>query len=191
MLLLQVMHLRVAHLVHNARSDLLVTDNWRLGIGVGLAVDPHAGEGGEGGQNGSTNPDRDHALWRSDHLDLGGLWHQTLDLSLETLGHVGEHGGTTGHHDIAQEVLADVEVAVVNSLAGQLVQTHHLLTVEGWLEHQLWATDHLVVDSHDLAVRHLELLLLASEVVDLLSEVLGDIAEVLLDLLSGLTLSSG
>merc|ERR1712094_123928 len=38
---------------------------------------------------------------------------------------------------------------------------------------------------------HLELLLLAGEVVDLISEGHGDVAEVLLDLLGGLTLSSG
>merc|ERR1712086_347284 len=179
--------LRVAHLVHNARSDLLVTHNWRLGIRVGLTVDPHAGEGGEGGQDGPTNPDRDHALWRSDDLDLGGLRHKALQLGLETLRHVGEHGGTTRHDNVLEEVLADIEVAVVDSLFGELVETHHLLTVEGRLEHELRATDHLVVDSHNLAVRHLELLLLTGEVVDLL----GDVAKVLLDLLGGLALGGG
>merc|ERR1712153_273872 len=104
--------LRVAHLVHNARSDLLVTHNWRLGIRVGLTVDPHAGEGGEGGQDGPTNPDRDHALWRSDHLDLGGLWHETLDLGLKALRHVGEHGGTTGHDNVLEERLAEKKLVV-------------------------------------------------------------------------------
>merc|ERR1712072_887718 len=54
--------------------------------------------------------------------------------------------------------------AVVDSLAGELVETHHLLTVEGRFEHQLWATHHLVVHSDNLAVGHLELLLLAGEV---------------------------
>merc|ERR1712086_687232 len=183
--------LRVAHLVHNARSDLLVTHNWRLGIRVGLTVDPHAGEGGEGGQDGPTNPDRDHALWRSDDLTLGGLRHKALQLGLETLRHVGEHGGTTRHDNVLEEVLADIEVAVVDSLFGELVETHHLLTIEGRLEHELRATDHLVVDSHNLAVRHLELLLLTGEVVDLLGEVLGDVAKVLLDLLGGLALGGG
>merc|ERR1719201_162870 len=85
----------------------------------------------------------------------------------------------------------DIEVAVVDSLAGKLVETHHLLAIEGWLEHELRATDHLVVHSDDGAVGHLELLLLAGEVVDLISEGHGDVAEVLLDLLGGLTLSSG
>merc|ERR1711939_1248896 len=115
----------------------------------------------------------------------------TLELALEALGHVGEHGGTTGHDDVAEEVLTDIRVAVVDSLAGELVEAHHLLTVEGRLEHELWATDHLVVHSDDLAVGHLELLLLASEVVDFLSEVLGDVAKVLLDLLGGLALGGG
>merc|ERR1711939_284614 len=115
----------------------------------------------------------------------------TLELALEALGHVGEHGGTTGHDDVAEEVLTDIKVAVVDSLAGELVEAHHLLTVEGRLEHELWATDHLVVHSDDLAVGHLELLLLASEVVDFLSEVLGDVAKVLLDLLGGLALGGG
>merc|ERR1712146_54980 len=68
-----------------------------------------------------------YTLWRSNDLDLSSLRHETLDLSLETLWHVREHGGTTRHHNIAQEVLSDIEVAVVDSLLGQLVQTHHLL----------------------------------------------------------------
>merc|ERR1712178_289137 len=181
----------VAHLVHNARADLLVSHNWWLSIRVGLAADPHARECGQGSEDGSSNPDRDHALWRSNDLDLSGLRHEALDLSLETLWHVGEHGGTTRHHDVAEEVFADVEVAVVNSLLGQLVQTHHLLAVQGRLEHELRATDHLVVHGHDGAVRHLELLLLASEGIDLLAEVHGHVAEVLLDLLGRLALGGG
>merc|ERR1712159_846879 len=62
---------------------------------------------------------------------------------------------------------------------------------EGRLEHELRATDHLVVHGDDGTVGHLELLLLAGEVVDLISEGHGDVAKVLLDLLGGLTLSSG
>merc|ERR1712205_76427 len=185
------LHLRVAHLVHNAGSNLLVANNGGGGVGVGLAADPHASEGGQGREDRSSDPDRDHALGGSNDLDLGGLWHKLPELGLETLGHVGEHGGTTGHDNVAEEVLADVEVTVVDSLAGELVQTHHLLTVEGRLEHQLRATDHLVVHSDNLAVGHLELLLLAGEVVDLLGEVLGHVAKVLLDLLGGLALGGG
>jgi len=112
-------------------------------------------------------------------------------LSLETLWHVREHGSTTRHDDVSEEVLADIEVTVVDSLLGELVETHHLLTVESWLEHELWAADHLVVDGDDLAVRHLELLLLTGEGVDLLLEVHGDVTKVLLDLLGRLALSSG
>ena len=62
------------------------------------------------------------------------------------------------------------------------METHHLLTIEGWLEHELWATDDLVVDGDNAHVGKLELLLLACEVVDLLLEVHGDVAELLLDL---------
>jgi len=177
--------------VNDAGSDLLVSHNRGGGIGVRLAGDPHASEGGQGGQDGASNPHGDHALRGSDDLDLGGLGHQRLELVLETLGHVGEHGGTTGHHNVAEEVLADIEVAVVDSLAGELVQTHQLLTVEGRLEHELWAPDHLVVHGDNLAIGHLELLLLTGEVVDLLGELLGHIAQVLLDLLGGLTLGGG
>jgi len=175
-------------MVHNARSNLLVTDHRWVGIWVRGTVDPHAGEGGQRGQDGPSNPDRDHALWRSNDLDLGGLRDETLELSLQTLGHVGEHGGTARHDDVAEEVLTNIEVAVVNSLLGQLVETHHLLTVQGWTEHELRATDHLVVHSDNSAIGHLELLLLALEAINLLREVHGDIAQVLLDLLGGLTL---
>merc|ERR1711924_174052 len=105
--------------------------------------------------------------------------------------HVGEHGGAARHHNVAEQVLADIQVAVVDCLLGELVQAHHLLTVEGWLEHELGATDHLVVHSDHGAVGHLKLLLLASEVLDISAEVHGAVAEVLLDLLGGLALGGG
>merc|ERR1711977_799262 len=71
------------------------------------------------------------------------------------------------------------------------METHHLLTIKGRLEHQLRAADDLVVHGDDGHVRKLELLLLAGEVVDLLLEVHGDVAELLLDLHGGHALGRG
>ena len=177
--------------MHNTWTDVIVADNRWVGIWLGCGVDPHASEGGQGCKDGSSEPHGDHTLWWCDDLNLGTLGDETFDLGLETLWHVWEHGGTARHDDVTEEILADVKITVIDSLLGKLVQTHHLLTVHGWLEHKLWTADDLVVHSDNRHVRKLEGLLLACEVVDFLSEVHRHVAEVLFDLLGCLPLSGG
>ena len=66
--------------------------------GAGLVVlllgDPHLLEGGERGQDGSSDLDRVLPLWGSDDLDLHGGWGQGCDLFLHSVGDAWVHGGT-------------------------------------------------------------------------------------------------
>ena len=50
---------------------LAVDNGWTSLVVLGLG-DPHSLEGGEGSQDGTTDPDRVLALWWGDDLDLHG-----------------------------------------------------------------------------------------------------------------------
>lgn len=60
-----------------------------------LLGDPHLLEGGQGGENGTTDPDGVLALGGSNDLDLHGRRSKSSDLLLHTVGDTGVHGSTT------------------------------------------------------------------------------------------------
>merc|ERR1719378_1348333 len=51
---------------------------------VFLFGDPHLLEGGERGQDGSSNPDRVFSFWWSNDLDFHGWWSEGRDFLLHT-----------------------------------------------------------------------------------------------------------
>lgn len=63
-----------------------------------LFRDPHLLEGGQGRQDGATDPYRVLALWRRDDLDLHGGRRQRRDLLLHPVGDAGVHGGASRQH---------------------------------------------------------------------------------------------
>ena len=85
-------------------------DNSRARFIILLLGDPHLLEGGEGGQDGSSDPDRVLPLGRSDDLDLHGGGSQGSDLLLHAVGDAGVHGGAAGQHGVGVQVLTDVVV---------------------------------------------------------------------------------
>ena len=68
-----------------------VDDGWARFV-IFLFADPHLLEGGEGSQDGSTDPNGVFPLWWGDDLDLHGGWGKGGDLFLHTIGDTGEHG---------------------------------------------------------------------------------------------------
>ena len=62
-----------------------------------LLGDPHLLEGGEGGQDGATDPYGVFPLWWSDDLDLHCGRGQGGDLLLHSVSDAGEHGGASRH----------------------------------------------------------------------------------------------
>ena len=80
-------------------------DDGGAGLVILLLGDPHLLEGGEGGQNGSSDPDGELPLGRSDDLDLHGGRSHAGDLLLHTIGDTRVHGGATGEDSVGVEIL--------------------------------------------------------------------------------------
>ena len=83
------------------RLEALAVDDGGTALVVLLLGDPHLLEGGQRGQNGTTDPDGVLALGRSNDLDLHGRRSKSSDLLLHTVGKTRVHGGTTRLHGLA------------------------------------------------------------------------------------------
>merc|ERR1719505_126524 len=142
----------------NSLEALPVHNGWARLVVLGLA-DPHLLEGGEGSQDGSSNPDGVLSLWWGNDLDLHGAWGEGGDLLLHTVSDTWVHGGASGQDGVGVQVLSDVNIALHDGVVGGLMDTVGLHTDEGWLEESLWASESLVSDGDDLSVGKLIALL--------------------------------
>jgi len=116
-------------------------------------------EGGERGEDGSSDPYGVFALWGSNDLDLHGGWGEGSELLLHSVSNTGEHGASSGADDVSVEVLSDINVALHDRVVGGLVDSCSLHSEERGLEEGLWATESLVSDGDDLSVGKLVALL--------------------------------
>merc|ERR1719209_2555635 len=87
-----------------------------------LLGDPHLLEGGEGSQDGASDPDGIFPLGRSDDLDLHGGRSHLGDLLLHAISDTGVHGGTSGQDGVGVEILADVDIALHDGVEGAFVK---------------------------------------------------------------------
>jgi hypothetical protein len=101
---------------------LAVNNSWARFV-VFLFADPHLLEGGERGQDGSTDPDGVFTFWWSDDLDLDGGWSQSGDFLLHAISNTWVHGGTTGEDGVGVQVLTDVNIALHDGVVDGLVNT--------------------------------------------------------------------
>jgi len=127
-------------------------DNGWARLVVFLLGDPHLLEGGQGSQDGSSDPDRVFPLWWGDDLDLHGWWGELGDLLLHTVGDSREHGGTSGKDGVGVQVFTDVNIALHDGVVCGLVDSGGFHTNEGGLEEGLWASESLVSNGDDLSV---------------------------------------
>merc|ERR1711884_72742 len=170
--------------VHNGGSTLIIL----------LLRDPHLLEGGQGGQDGATDPYRVLPLRRSNDLDLDGGGSQGGDLLLHSVSNTWVHGGASRHDSVSIQVLTDVNIALHDGVEGGLVDAAGLHSKEGRVEESLGATESLVTDGDDLAVGKFIGLLEGgggSSGGHLLLEVKGNIAQLLLDVTDNLSFGSG
>jgi hypothetical protein len=170
-----------------------VNNGWTALI-VFLLGDPHLLEGGEGRQDGATDPDGVFPLWWSNDLDLNGGWSQGSDLLLHTVSNTRVHGGATRHDGVGIKILPDVNIALHDGVVGGLMDAAGLHAKEGRLEEGLRGTEPLITNGNDLAIGKFIRLLKGgggSSSGHLLLEVKGNIAELLLDVTDNLTLSGG
>merc|ERR1711948_105007 len=172
---------------------LAVDDGWAALV-VLLVGDPHLLEGGEGSQDGASDPDGVLPLRGSNDLDLDGGGSQGGDLLLHTVSNTGVHGGASGQDSVGVQVLPDVNVALHDGVVDGLVDAARFHTQEAGLEESLGAPEPLVADGDDLAVGQLVGLLQGGgggSSGHLLLEVQGNIAQLLLDVPDNLPLGGG
>merc|ERR1712037_515677 len=117
--------------------EALAVDDGGAALVVLLLGDPHLLEGGEGSQDGASDPDGVLPLWG------GG------DLLLHAVSNTGVHGGASGHGGVGVQVLPDVNVALHDGVVGGLVDAAGLHSQEAGLEEGLGAPEPLVADGDD------------------------------------------
>merc|ERR1711893_450552 len=132
--------------------EALAVDDGGAALVVLLLGDPHLLEGGQGGQDGSSDPDRVLPLGRSNDLDLDGGGSEGGDLLLHTVSNTGVHGGASGHDSVGVQVLPDVNIALHDGVVGGLVDSAGLHSKEGRLEEGLGAPEPLVANGDHLTV---------------------------------------
>jgi len=170
-----------------------VDDGWTRFVILGLG-DPHLLEGGKGSKDGSSDPDRVLSLRRSDDLDLHGGRGKGGDLLLHSLGNSWVHGSSSGKDDVGVQILSDINITLHDGLESTIVDTTGLLSDEGRLEEDFWASESLVTDSDDVTIWKLVTLLELggfSSGLHLLVEVKGDVGQLLLNISDDFSLGSG
>ena len=95
-----------------------------------LLGDPHLLEGGEGGQDRTTDPNGVLPLRGSDDLDLHGGRSKGGQLLLHAVGDTGEHGGSTRQDNVAIQVLTDIDITLHDGVVRGLVDTSGLHSEE-------------------------------------------------------------
>ena len=95
-----------------------------------LLGDPHLLEGGEGGQDRPTDPDRVLPLRGSNDLDLHGGGSEGSQLLLHAVSDTREHGRSTGQDNVAIQVLTDIDIALHDGVVRGLVDTSSLHSEE-------------------------------------------------------------
>merc|ERR1719186_2376906 len=170
-----------------------VDNGWATLI-ILLLGDPHLLEGGEGSQDGSSDPDRVLPLWWSNDLNLDGGWSKSSDLLLHTVSNSGVHSGASRHDSVGIKILTDVNITLHDGVVGGLMDATGFHSKEGRLEESLRATETLIANGDDLTVGKFIRLLKGgggSGSGHFLLKVKSNIAELLLDVTDNLALSSG
>ncbi|KAH9494227.1 hypothetical protein DERF_014930 [Dermatophagoides farinae] len=102
----------IASIVYITKKlETFSVDNGWAGFIVFLFRDPHLLEGGQRGQDGTTDPDRVFSFWWGDDLDFDGGWGQSSDFFLHTIGNTWVHCCTTRQDSVGEQIFTDINVA--------------------------------------------------------------------------------
>ncbi len=112
-------------------------DNGRTGLVVLSPGDPHVLKGGEGSEDGTTQPDRVLSLRGGDDLDLNGGGSEGSELLGQSLDDTWKHGGASRQDDIGEQVTSDINVALHDGLVDAIMNTRGVLFNEGGLKENL------------------------------------------------------
>merc|ERR1719367_1284614 len=169
-----------------------VNNGWAAFV-VFLLGDPHLLEGGEGSQDGSSDPYGVFSFWWSNDLDLNGGWCQGSDFLLHSVGNTWVHGGTSRHDGVGVQVLTDINITLHVGVVSGLMDTAGFHSQERWLEEGLRGTESFIANGDNLAIGKLIGFLQGgrgSSSGHFLLKVKGNIAKLLLDVTVNFTLSS-
>lgn len=78
-------------------------------------------EGGERGQDGSSNPDGIFAFRWGDDFDFHCGWSQSGDFLLHSVRNSGVHGGAAREDSVGVQVLTDIDIALHDGIVGSLM----------------------------------------------------------------------
>ena len=176
------------------RLEAFAMNNGRTRFIVFFLRNPHLLEGGQRGQDGSSDPYRVFALRRSNDLDLHCGWSQSSDFFLHSVSNSREHGGATRQHCVGVQVLTDVHVALHDGIICGLVDTGRFHSKERGLEHGLGTPEAFVANGDDLSIGKLVTLFQAgvgSSSLHFLLEVESNIAKFFFDVTHDLTFGCG
>jgi len=115
--------------------------------------DPHAGEGGQWGQSGSSSPDGESSVWAGNNLDVDWFRCSGFDFLKKSFTDSFEHGGSSWKNDVQIEVSSDINIAFLDGFVGQVLDGVEFSTVhfEG-LEQIFWASESSVSNGDDFTV---------------------------------------
>merc|ERR1711983_25812 len=169
-------------------------DNGWAAFVVFLLGDPHLLEGGEGSQDGSSDPYGVFSFWWSNDLDFDGGWSQGSDFLLHSVSNTWVHGSASRHDGVGVQVLTDVNIAFHDGVVGSLMDTAGFHSQEGWLEEGFWGTETFVANGDDLSIGQFVGFFQGgggSGGCHFLFEVKSNIAELFLDVTDNFALSGG
>jgi len=107
--------------------EALAVDNGWAALIILLLGDPHLLEGGEGSQDGSSDPDGVLPLWWSNDLDLDGGWCKGGDFLLHTVSNTRVHCGASRHDSVGNPFESWAGLKLFVDLFGLTTFMQHLL----------------------------------------------------------------
>merc|ERR1719189_144090 len=140
---------------YRATSEAHAVNNLRPRFIILVLGDPHLLEGGERGQDGSSNPHRVLSFRRSHHLDLNTGRCQSSHLFVQSLVQVREHSTSPREHRVPVQVTTDIHIALHDARVCQLVDTLRLAAQHVWLEQDLSAAEAFITHSNNLSIGQL------------------------------------
>ena len=127
-------------------------DDGRTGFVIFLLGDPHLLEGGQGCQDGASDPDRVFPFRRSNDLDLHGRRCQGSDFLLHTVSNARVHGGNSRQDCVGIQIFPDIDITLHDGVVGGFMDTAGFHTQEAGLEQSFGAPEPFVSNGDNLSI---------------------------------------
>ena len=127
-------------------SEALAVNNVGTILVVLLLCDPHGLEGGEGCEDGATEPHGVEALGWSQNFDATVAGREHVNLLPETLAHRLEQRAATTEDDVCEQILSYIVVTLHDRVEAVLVDTLEVVARQAWCEEDLGASEALVTN---------------------------------------------